>query len=115
MPNKPDAADGLQPRLVREGLCLIDQGWLTDVVHQFCRQSEHAALLMPARRHCVTASRPWAYIFSASCRLRGQLNLTCFRFAFFIPIFNMPELRKATQWFFRKIVPSPLTTSRGGV
>jgi len=43
--------------VMRIGLCLIDQGWLTDVVHQFCRQSAHAALLMPARGHGITASQ----------------------------------------------------------
>ena len=42
---------------MRIGLCLVDHGWLTDVVHQFCWQSPHAALLMPARGHGVTASR----------------------------------------------------------
>lgn len=31
---------------MRIGLCLVDQGWQTDVVHQSCRQSEHAPLLM---------------------------------------------------------------------
>jgi len=43
--------------VMRIGLCLVDQGWQTDVVHQFCRQSEHAAVLMPARGHGVTASQ----------------------------------------------------------
>jgi len=43
--------------VMRIGLCMVDQGWQTDVVHQFCRQSEHAALLMPARGHGVTASQ----------------------------------------------------------
>jgi len=43
--------------VMRIGLCLVDQGWKTDVVHQFCRQSEHAAILMPARGHGVTASQ----------------------------------------------------------
>jgi len=43
--------------VMRVSLCLIDQGWQTDVVHQLCRQSEHAALLMPARGHGVTASQ----------------------------------------------------------
>ncbi|MFO7958344.1 MAG: terminase gpA endonuclease subunit, partial [Candidatus Brocadiia bacterium] len=43
--------------VMRIGLCLIDQGWKTDVVHQFCRQSEHAAVLMPARGHGITASQ----------------------------------------------------------
>jgi hypothetical protein len=43
--------------VMRIGLCLVDQGWQTDLVHQFCRQSEHAALLMPARGHGITASQ----------------------------------------------------------
>ena len=43
--------------VMRIGLCLIDQGWKTDVVHQFCRQSEHAAVLMPARGRGITASQ----------------------------------------------------------
>ncbi len=43
--------------VMRIGLCFVDQGWLTDVVHQSCRQSKYAALLMPARRHGVTASQ----------------------------------------------------------
>lgn len=43
--------------VLRVDLCLIDQGWQTDVVHQFCRQSEHAAVLMPSRGHGVTASQ----------------------------------------------------------
>jgi len=43
--------------VMRIGQCLIDQGWQTDVVHQFCRQSEHAAVLMPARGHGITASQ----------------------------------------------------------
>ncbi len=42
--------------VMRIGRCLIDQGWQTDVVQQFCRQSEHAAVLMPARGHGITAS-----------------------------------------------------------
>jgi len=43
--------------VMRIGRCLIDQGWQTDVVHQFCRQFEHAAILMPARGHGITASQ----------------------------------------------------------
>jgi len=43
--------------MMRIGLCLIDQGWKADVVHQFCRQSPHAAVLMPARGHGITASQ----------------------------------------------------------
>jgi len=36
-------------------LCLIDQGWQADVVHQFCRQSSHTALLMPGRGQGIAA------------------------------------------------------------
>jgi len=43
--------------VMRVGLCLIDQGWQTDVVHQFCRQSPHAGLLMPSRGHGITPSQ----------------------------------------------------------
>ncbi len=43
--------------VVRIGQCLVDQGWQTDLVHQFCRQSEHAAVLMPSRGHGITASQ----------------------------------------------------------
>jgi phage terminase large subunit GpA-like protein len=43
--------------VMRVGLCFVDQGWLTDVVHQYCRQSKYAALLMPARGHGITASQ----------------------------------------------------------
>lgn len=43
--------------VMRVGLCLIDQGWKTDVVHQFCRQSEHAAVLMPSRGQGIGASQ----------------------------------------------------------
>jgi phage terminase large subunit GpA-like protein len=46
--------DGAVMRIER---CLIDQGWKADVVHQFCRQSAHAAILMPSRGHGVTASQ----------------------------------------------------------
>lgn len=42
--------------VMRIGLCLVDQGWKGDVVHQFCRQSGHAALLMPSRGQGITAS-----------------------------------------------------------
>ena len=46
--------DGAMMRVER---CLVDQGWLKDVVHQFCRQSSHAGILMPARGHGITASQ----------------------------------------------------------
>lgn len=42
---------------MRIGLCLVDQGWKPDVVHQFCRQSQHAGLLMPSRGAGITASQ----------------------------------------------------------
>lgn len=38
--------------------CLIDANWgqSTDVVYQFCRQSEHAAVLLPSHGRYVGAS-----------------------------------------------------------
>jgi hypothetical protein len=47
---------------MRIGLCLIDANWgtSTDVVYQFCRQSAHAALLLPSHGRFVgAASRPF--------------------------------------------------------
>jgi phage terminase large subunit GpA-like protein len=38
-------------------LCLVDQGWQRDLVHQFCRQSGHGAVLMPSRGQGITASQ----------------------------------------------------------
>lgn len=38
--------DGTELRIER---CLIDEGYMTDVVFQFCRESEHAARLMPSK------------------------------------------------------------------
>jgi len=43
--------------LMRIELCLIDQGWQRDLVHQFCRQCAHGAALMPARGTGITASQ----------------------------------------------------------
>ena len=42
---------------VRTGLILVDQGWQTALVHQFCRQSAHGGLLMPSRGRGVTAAQ----------------------------------------------------------
>jgi len=36
--------------------CLIDSGWLTDTVHQFCRQSVYAPLLLPSKGYGIGAS-----------------------------------------------------------
>jgi hypothetical protein len=47
---------------MRIGRCLIDANWgnSTDVVYQFCRQSSHAALLMPSHgRYVGAASVPF--------------------------------------------------------
>ncbi|MFN3151791.1 terminase gpA endonuclease subunit [Bremerella sp.] len=43
---------------IKIGQCLIDANWghSTDVVYQFCRQSSHAALLMPSHGRFVGAS-----------------------------------------------------------
>lgn len=41
--------------------CLIDAGWLPDVVHQFCRQSPFASALLPSKGYAIGASgRPIA-------------------------------------------------------
>ena len=45
--------DGAQLRI---GQCFVDQGWQTDVVHQFCRESDHAATLMPSRGAAIKAT-----------------------------------------------------------
>ena len=41
---------------LRIQLCLIDAGYKPDVVHQFCRQSRQAALLMPSLGRGISAS-----------------------------------------------------------
>jgi hypothetical protein len=46
--------DGAEMRIA---LCLVDQGWQADVVHQFCRQSPHAALLLPSRGAGIGAAQ----------------------------------------------------------
>lgn len=51
--------DGAQMRI---GLCLIDANWgtSTDVVYQFCRQSQHSTVLLPSHGRFVgAASRPF--------------------------------------------------------
>jgi len=44
--------------MMRIGLCVIDANWgtSTDVVYQFCRQSRHAAVLLPSHGRFVGAS-----------------------------------------------------------
>jgi hypothetical protein len=44
--------------VMRIGRCLIDANWgqSTDVVYQFCRQSKHAAVIMPSHGRFVGAS-----------------------------------------------------------
>src|SRR5690606_16401799 len=60
--------DGAQMRIDR---CLIDANWgqSTDVVYQFCRQSPHAGLLLPAHGKYVGAS---SIPFSEYKRKRGD-------------------------------------------
>lgn len=43
---------------MRVGRCLVDANWgtSTDIVYQFCRQSEHAAVLLPSHGRYVGAS-----------------------------------------------------------
>ena len=60
--------DGARVRIDR---CLIDANWgaSTDVVYQFCRQSSHAAALMPGHGRYVGAS---SIPFSDRTRRRGE-------------------------------------------
>jgi len=60
--------DGAEMRI---GRCLIDANWghSTDVVYQFCRQSSHAALLLPSHGRFVGAS---SIPFSEYKRKRGD-------------------------------------------
>ncbi len=53
------------------GLCLIDANWgtSTDVVYQFCRQSQHAAVLLPSHGRFVGAA---SIPFSEYKRKRGD-------------------------------------------
>jgi len=60
--------DGAMLRIER---CLVDANWglSTDVVYQFCRQSEHATVLMPSHgRYVGASSKP----FSEYKRQRGD-------------------------------------------
>lgn len=41
---------------VRIELCMVDAGWQTDAVHQFCRQSQHAAILLPSQGYATTSN-----------------------------------------------------------
>ena len=56
---------------VKIGRCLVDANWgsSTDVVYQFCRQSNHAALLFPSHGRFVGAS---SIPFSEYKRKRGD-------------------------------------------
>jgi hypothetical protein len=56
---------------MRIGLCLIDANWgtSTDVVYQFCRQSDHAAVLLPSHGRFVGAA---SIPFSEYKRKRGD-------------------------------------------
>jgi hypothetical protein len=58
--------------LLRPSLCLVDQGWKSDVVHQFCRQSAHAAVLMPSRGQPITAAMKPMAEFAAGHGRVGQ-------------------------------------------
>lgn len=60
--------DGAEMRIDR---CMIDANWgqSTDVVYQFCRQSEHASVLLPAHGKYVGAS---SLPFSEYRRKRGD-------------------------------------------
>lgn len=50
--------DGADMQITR---CLIDQGWKDDVVCDFCRQSHHRAVLMPAKGFYISPlMRPFA-------------------------------------------------------
>ena len=40
---------------LRVGLCLIDSGWATDAVYQFCRESAFAAILTPSKGYGIRA------------------------------------------------------------
>lgn len=62
---------GASPGVVRIDRCLIDANWgaSTDVVYQFCRQSPHAAALMPSHGRYVGAS---SVPFSDYKRKRGE-------------------------------------------
>jgi hypothetical protein len=42
---------------VRVGRCLVDSGYVPDVVHDFARRSPHAAVLLPSRGDGVGATR----------------------------------------------------------
>ncbi len=56
---------------LRIGLCLVDANWgtSTDVVYQFCRQSQHAAVLLPSHGRFVGAA---SIPFSEYKRRRGD-------------------------------------------
>jgi len=50
--------DGAAMKIER---CLIDANWTTDMIYQFCRQSRHAAIVMPSHgRHVGASSVPFS-------------------------------------------------------
>lgn len=49
-----DREDGAKLRIAR---CLIDSGYVPDIVHDYCRRSRHASVLMPSRGFGVGASQ----------------------------------------------------------
>jgi len=50
--------DGAAMKIER---CLIDANWTTDMIYQFCRQSRHAAVVMPSHgRHVGASSVPFS-------------------------------------------------------
>jgi len=60
--------DGAEVRIDR---CLIDANWgqSSDVVYQFCRQSQHAGIVMPSHGRYVGAS---SIPFAEYKRKRGE-------------------------------------------
>jgi len=56
---------------------LIDAGYKTDTVYQFCRQSKHAAIVMPSHGRSVDASSiPWEHFKAAAGEKIGHHWLT---------------------------------------
>jgi hypothetical protein len=58
--------------------CLVDAGWLPDVVHQFCSQSPLAPILMPSKGFAVgAAGKPmseWPIRPGEHCGLNWRVN-----------------------------------------
>jgi hypothetical protein len=42
---------------LRIGRCLVDSGWIDDTVHLFCRQAQHAAVLLPSKGYAAQGSQ----------------------------------------------------------